>query len=211
MAKPRFRNDDFLKAALAIAAERGPSAVTIGSITERLRAPTGSFYHRFGSRGLLLATLWLRIMVDFQRGIGNALEAGDALLAALNAPSWARAHPNEARALLLYHRDEFVQGAWPEALRDALAAQTERTQADFATFARLAFGQVGRDELRQAQFLLAEVPVAAVTQHLRRREPPPRIVDELITITYRAVVAAYHANDAPQPPTGGQRLQLLRP
>ena len=30
-------------------------------------------------------------------------------------------------------------------------------------------------------------------QHLQRREPPPPIVDELIGITYRAVIADYRA------------------
>jgi hypothetical protein len=45
--------------------------------------------------------------------------------------------------------------------------------------------------LRRAQFLLAEVPVAAVQQHLRRREPPPPLVDELIRTTYHAIIAAY--------------------
>ena len=54
------------------------------------------------------------------------------------------------------------------------------------------FGRAGRSEVRRAQFLLAEVPVGAVRQHLQRREPPPPIVDELIRITYRAVIEDYH-------------------
>ncbi len=33
------------------------------------------------------------------------------------------------------------------------------------------------------------MPVAAVRQHIARREPPPPIVDDLIRATYRAVVA----------------------
>jgi hypothetical protein len=37
------------------------------------------------------------------------------------------------------------------------------------------------------------MPVGAVRQHLQHREPPPPIVDELIHITYDAVVADYHA------------------
>jgi hypothetical protein len=43
-------------------------------------------------------------------------------------------------------------------------------------------------ELRRATFVLVEVPTAAVKQHLQRREPPPPLVDELITKTYRAIV-----------------------
>jgi hypothetical protein len=47
--------------------------------------------------------------------------------------------------------------------------------------------------VRLAQFLISEVPVAAVRQHLVRREAPPPLVDRLIRTTYRAVVADYRA------------------
>jgi AcrR family transcriptional regulator len=192
MGRPKFADGDFLDAALGIAAERGPLAVTVGSITERLKAPVGSFYHRFTSRDVLLGELWLRTVLDFQRGITAALDAGDGLRAALHTPDWVRGHLDQARLLLLYHRDDFVQSGWPEVLRDGVAAQTERMEAGFARFARLVFGRAGRDELRRAQFLLAEAPVGAVRQHLQRREPPPPLIDELIRITYRAVLDDYH-------------------
>ena len=142
---------------------------------------------------MLLGELWLRIVADFQRGIAAAIDTGDGLQAALYTPAWVRAHLDEARLLLLHHRDDFVQGAWPAALRDGVAAQTQRGEAGLAQFARLVFGHDGPNELRRAQFLLAEVPVGAVRQHLRRSETPPPIVDELIRITYRAVVDAYRA------------------
>src|SRR5438270_188426 len=192
MARPKFADRDFLDAALAIAAERGPLAATVGAIAERLGAPIGSFYHRFASRDLLLGELWLRTVVDFQHGITAALDEGDGLRAALHTPAWVRGHLDEARLLLLYHRDDFVQGGWPDTLRDGVAAQTERMETGFARFAGLVFGSAGAAELRRAQFLLAEMPVGAVRQHLHRREPPPPIVDDLIRITYSAVVEDYH-------------------
>ncbi|HEY4470240.1 MAG TPA: hypothetical protein VGN21_03645, partial [Stellaceae bacterium] len=120
-------------------------------------------------------------------------DAGDGLRAALHTPQWVRTHLDEARLLLLYHRDDFLQGGWPEALRDGAAAQTRRMESGFSRFAHLVFGRAGRDETRRAQFLLAELPVGTVRQHLRRREKPPPIVDELIHITYDAVVADYCA------------------
>jgi len=143
---------------------------------------------------VLLGELWLRTVLEFQQGISAALDAGDGLGAALHTPAWVRGHLDEACLLLLYHRDDFVQGGWPSSLRDGVAAQTARMEGGFARFARLVFGRSGRDELRRAQFLLAEMPVGAVRQHLLRREPPPPIVDELIRITYRAVVDDYHAS-----------------
>jgi hypothetical protein len=41
--------------------------------------------------------------------------------------------------------------------------------------------------------VIAEVPVAAVRQHLLRHEPSPPLVDRLIRATYRAIVADYRA------------------
>jgi len=193
MGRPAYDHADFLDAALALAAQGGPGAVTIATLGERLKAPTGSFYHRFPSRDALLGVLWLKTVLGFQQGIGAALDAGDGLKAALHTPAWVREHPDEGRLLLLYHRDDFVQGDWPQALKDGVAIQTRRLEAGFEKFARDTFGSAKPDDIRRAQFVLAEVPVAAVRQHLHRREPPPPIVDELIRATYRAIVGGYRA------------------
>ena len=196
MGHAKFSQDDFLAAALAIAAEQGPSAVTVGSISERLQSPTGSFYHRFASRDVLLGELWLRTVLEFQQGVRAAIDAGDGLRAALHTPAWVREHLDKARLLLLYHRDDFVHGEWPEQLREGAAALTQGVQTGSARYARLVFGRAGAEERRLAQFLLSEVPLAAVRQHLLRREPPPPLVDDLIRLTYRAVVADYRSRKA---------------
>jgi AcrR family transcriptional regulator len=191
MARAKFSESDFLAAALAIAAEHGPAAVTVGSISERLRAPTGSFYHRFSSRNVLLGMLWLRTVLNFQQGVREAIDAGDGLRAALHTPAWVREHLDEGRLLLLYHHDDFVQGEWPEELRERVAAMTEGMKSGARRYARLVFGHDGVEEVRLGLFLLAEVPVAAVRRHLVRHEPPPPLVDRLIRVTYRAVLADY--------------------
>src|ERR1700728_820092 len=116
MGRAKFTQLDFLSAALTIVSAHGPAAVTIASVGTLLKAPTGSFYHRFASRNVLLGALWLRTVLSFQEGISAALDAGDGLRAALHTPAWARAHPDEARLLLLYDRKDFVQGEWPEEL-----------------------------------------------------------------------------------------------
>jgi len=117
MGHAKFTEDDFYAAALAIAAKQGPAAVTVGSISARLKSPTGSFYHRFASLELLLGELWLRAVLDFQSGMAVARDAGDALAAALHTPAWARKNLDQARLLLLYDRRDFVAGEWPEQLR----------------------------------------------------------------------------------------------
>jgi AcrR family transcriptional regulator len=193
MGHPAFDDSDFLDAALALAAEHGPAAATVAAISARLKAPTGSFYHRFASRDVLLAELWFRTILKFQEGIAAALDAGDGLAVALHTPSWCRAHLDEARVLLLYHRDDFVQGDWPETFRERLADQGRRGEARHRKFTRATFGRAGPAELRRAQFIISEVPVAAVRQYLLRREKPPPIVDELIRTTYNAIVDGYWA------------------
>ena len=193
MGHPKFSQDDFLGAALSIIAERGVSGVTVASVSERLGSPTGSFYHRFASRDVLLGSLWLRAVLEFQTGIGAALDAGDGLWAALYTPAWARKHPDDARLLLLYDRKDFLQGEWPHELRDRVAEMTHRIEAGSRRWARVIFGKEGRDEVRLAQFLISELPVALVRQHLLSNERPPPLIDRIIRATYRAVLADYRS------------------
>jgi AcrR family transcriptional regulator len=193
MGHAKFNQEDFLAAALAIGAERGLPAVTVASISQRLKSPTGSFYHRFASRDVLLGELWLRAVLDFQQGIAAAFDAGDALRAALHTPAWVRENPDTARLLLLYDRKDFVQGEWPDELRERVEKMTQRMEAKSRRWAQLIFGKEGRNEVRLAQFLISELPVAVVRQHLQRGESPPPLVHRLIRTTYRAVVADYRS------------------
>lgn len=188
MGRAKFVHADFVGAARALTAERGPAAVTIDAVIERLKAPKGSFYHRFASRDVLLGELWLATVLDFQAGFVAAIEAGDGLRAALHIPTWTRQNLDDARLLLLYNRHDFVQGGWPAALRRGVADQAKRFETCLRRFARDVFGGVGQADLRRATFVLAEVPAAAVKPHLQRREPPPPLVDELVTRTYDAIV-----------------------
>ena len=188
MGRPLFDNAGFLAAARALASERGPTAVTIDSVTQRLKAPKGSFYYRFASRDALLGELWLATVLAYQEGFVAAIEAGDGLAAALHTPRWARLHVDDACLLLPYSRHDFVQGDWPAPLKRGVRDQAQRFEACLKSFARQAFGRTGPTQIRHAVFVLAEVPIAAVKQHLQRREPPPPLVDELIIRTYRAIV-----------------------
>jgi AcrR family transcriptional regulator len=189
MGRALFDNKGFVAAARSLASERGPAAVTVDSVTERLKAPKGSFYYRFASRDALLGELWLETVLAYQRDFIAAIEAGDGLGAALHTPAWARRHLDDARLLLLYSRHDFVQGDWPAPLKRGVADQAQRFLAAVQSFARQAFGGTGPGPLRRAFFVLADVPMAAVRGHLERREPPPPLVDDLIATTYHAVIA----------------------
>ncbi|HYM03698.1 MAG TPA: helix-turn-helix domain-containing protein [Stellaceae bacterium] len=188
MGRAQFEPAHFLEAARDLAAANGPAAVTVGSVTTRLGAPTGSFYHRFASRDVLLGELWLKTVLAMQQGFVAAIDRGDGLGAALHVPAWSREHLDDARLLLLHHRDDFVHGDWPAALKQGVADQARRFVDCLARIAAETFGGTGAEPLRLARFVLADVPIAAVRAHLERREPPPLLVDDLIRTTYRAVV-----------------------
>ncbi|MEU8302414.1 TetR/AcrR family transcriptional regulator [Actinomadura sp. NPDC048955] len=184
MGRPaKFGEDRILDAALAVTAEGGPAAATIAAIAERLGAPSGSLYHRFGSRDLLLATLWTRCVRRFQDGFVAALDAGDAEAAALHTPRWCRGHPAEA-AVLLLHRRRDLAAAWPAELAAPLEALNARAADALSAFARA--GGTDRDRV---VFATVDVPYGAVRRHLLDRRPPPPEVDELIVTACRAVLA----------------------
>jgi hypothetical protein len=175
MGRAHFEHADFLDAARTLAIERGPAAVTVGSVT---------------SRDVLLAELWLTTVLAFQEGFVAAIEAGDGLAAALHTPHWARANLEAACFLLLHHRDDFVRGEWPDALKLRVADQARQVESCVKRFARESFNSTNSTQLRRASFVLLEVPLAAVRPHLRHAERPPAIVDELIRTTYAAIVDA---------------------
>jgi AcrR family transcriptional regulator len=203
MGRAKFDQASFLAAARELVAEQGPAAVSVDAVAERLKAPKGSFYYRFASRDALLGELWLKTVLEYQEGFVAAIEAGDGLRAALHTPAFARRRLDDARLLMLYSRHDFVQGDWPAPLKRGVAAQADRVETCFRTFARGAFGRAGASELRRAAFVLAEVPLAAVKPHLQRREPPPPLVDELIATTFHAIVGRAARDNA----DGGARTR----
>jgi AcrR family transcriptional regulator len=188
----KFDEDQILDAALRLVADGGPNAATIAAIADALGAPVGSIYHRFRSRDLLLAKLWVRTVKRFQAGFLRALEADDldaaALGTALHNLEWTREHPDEARVLLLYRREDLAE-RWPEELGEELAnlnTDVERAVRDH-TLRRFGEGG-GAEALRRVVFALVDVPYAAGRRHLVHGEPPPPLVDELVTETLRRVL-----------------------
>jgi len=184
--KPYFGRDDFLNAALDIVSETGPGSLTIAALAARTRAPVGSVYHRFASREVLLAELWIRIAESFQRGFMDALSR-DGLEAALYTSKWVRAHLNEGRVLLLYRREELVSGNWPEDVTEHAANLARELEKGLVSFAKKTFGSANRENVRRAVFALIDVPLAAVKAHLQKGEPPPEFLDELVRTNYVAV------------------------
>jgi AcrR family transcriptional regulator len=192
--RARYRDDDILAAALSLVARGGPEAATVSAIAKEAGAPIGSIYHRFPSRDLILARLWLDIVKSFQEGFLSALARGDDLAAALYTPRWVREHLTEGRVLLLFRREELIAGERPDEMRERTAALAHELDEGMIEFVRRRFGSPTEDAIRTARFALIDVPYAAVRPHLLSGEAPPAIVDRLIEKTYRSIMGGTDEN-----------------
>ncbi len=195
MPRPaKFSEDQILDAAMRLVAGGGPTAATISGIAGLLGAPVGSIYHRFGSRDLLLARLWVRTVKRFQGGFIEALGVEDpdeaALGAALYNVEWTRRHLDEARVLLLYRREDLA-AKWPDELGTELSTLNADVVAAITEHAQKRYGEdADAEAVRRVVFALVDVPYAAGRRHLIAGEPPPPIVDDLVTGTLRCILGA---------------------
>jgi AcrR family transcriptional regulator len=192
MGRPaKFNTEQILDATAQLVAEGGPRLATVAGIAERLGAPTGSIYHRFNSRDLLLARLWIRTVQRSQEGGVAALSQTDvkkaAIDAALHIPRWSRSNLDDACVLLLYRREQLAE-QWPAELGDELATLNDPLKAAIRSFVRRRFGSVTKANLEATSFALLDVPYAAVRRYLITGNPPPPSVDDLIARTVTCIL-----------------------
>jgi AcrR family transcriptional regulator len=183
---PKFDSQQILDATALLIAEGGPEQATVASIAKRLGAPSGSIYHRFESRDLLLARLWIRTVNRAQQGFLAALAIEDieqaARQAALHIPRWSRQYRAEASVLLLYRREDLA-GRWPDELGDELVALNQNLQDAVRRFTRRRFGRVTPSLLQTVAFALIDVPYGACRRYLLAGRAPPAVVDDLVVHT----------------------------
>lgn len=175
-----FAKSDFLTAAAALIAKGGPDMATTSAIVHQTGAPVGSFYHRFASRDVLLAELWLGLVEPYQGEFLRLLSEGDAVEAALFTPRWVRRHPQEARVLLLHRREDFMDKGWPEELAQRAAGLGPELQAGLRCFTRNKLNTASEEAVSRVQFALIDVPLAAVRRHLASGKPVPLAVDDYV-------------------------------
>lgn len=195
MGRPAlYTVDDILDAALDLVEEGGLQGASVAAIARRLGAPSGSIYHRFASRDLVMATLWVRTVRRFQRGFLDALAVPDpteaARRAATHTVEWTDQHPREARLLTMYRRQDLIT-LWPDELGEELATLNDVVKDAIVGFAGRRFGTVDAATLGRVRFALVDIPYAAARQVLSGEGAAPWLVD--------AVAAACEAAlDAPQ-------------
>ena len=191
--KSRFSTAQILDATATLVAADGPGAATIGAIGALLKAPSGSIYHRFASRDVLLGRLWLSKAAFFQNRFTEALLHADAakagLEAALSLPRSVRADFASARIMLLHRRDDFLAGEWPADMAEEAAQLRQQVDAAVKSMARRLFARTSAELLRLTTFAMLDVPFAAVHRHVAVNEIPPLYVDDLIAKAYQALIA----------------------
>lgn len=188
----RFDEEQILAAAGRLVAAHGPASATIGAIARAVGAPTGSIYHRFDSRDVLLAEVWLRAAEAFQAAFFARL-SGPAprragLTAALYMAQRVREHPREARLLLLHQREDFVDRGWPATMRRRAEGLGGQIETELRAFSRRLCGRQDARTLRIVTYAVLEAPFAAVRRHVAVGENPPTYVDALIRVTYDAMI-----------------------
>lgn len=194
MGRPaKFDSEGMLDAAAELIAAGGPAQATITAIAERLGAPSGSIYHRFESRDLLLARLWVRTIRRAQAGFLVALEADEihcaAQGAALHIPRWSRAHLAEATVLLLYRKEDLA-AQWPAELGSSLSHLNDDLTAAMRRFTKRRYGRITSKNFQTVAFALVDVPYAAARRYLLAGRPPPLLVDDLVTAACEAALFA---------------------
>lgn len=187
---PRFTTDELLDAALDLAIDGGPSAVSIAELARRTGAASGSIYHRFAGREELFATLWLRTLGDFQRGMLAALAVDDtdvAIDACLrHAFEWTARNPRQTR-LLLQLRTEDVVASWPESLGAQLQDANRRLREAMTDLCRRRFGTANTEAVDRTVYALADLPYAAIRRHLPDGRPRPWLREFTVAAAHRVL------------------------
>jgi AcrR family transcriptional regulator len=194
MPRPsRFDDEQIVSATAKVAATHGPAGASVARIAAALRAPTGSIYHRFASRDMLLGEVWLRAAESFQAGFSSRLAGPDPQAAGLAAACFVaqqvREAPQQARILLLHRRDDFLHRGWPAPMKARAKALSRQMDEGLRSFCERLFGRADAKTLRIATYALAEAPLAAVRRHVEAKETPPPVVEDLIAATYLASIA----------------------
>jgi len=178
MARKQLHDpSQMLDHARTVVLEGGSRGATIERIADAAGAPSGTIYHRFGSRDGVLVALWSRAVRNFQAGfLAAATRDGDpaeaAVAAALWTPEFATIHPADAGLLITVRRADLVGDS---AEVDALNAPALRA---VVRLARRIYG-AGDDAVERVALAVVDLPYGAVRRHLPRGPIPPELTPRL--------------------------------
>lgn len=187
----KYNEDSFIDSAIDIAAQCGIGAVSMASVAARAGAPIGSLYHRFDSRGTVLARAWLKVRADFRAEVSIHWERGDTWSAVQALLEWCRSKPQYARFML-------ASDDAPEfgPLAPALLAELEADQAALdgaferclaALPAAASSASTAGEAANVLRFVLIGAPVAIVKPFLSQGLSIPPFTDNVLRASHDAV------------------------
>lgn len=184
---PSYSRDQILDAAVT-AAHRHWRAATVAQVTEQLGAPSGSIYHRFGSRDALFASAWIRSVRRFHRGFDAVAAIEEPVHAmvetALLIPRFCREHPEDARMLTVFRYADLVAEP-PAGLADDLRDLNAPVRRLLEGLARRRYGRLSRRGVDIVTLACRDAPMGMVRPLIG--EQVPEWIDEAVRASAAAV------------------------
>jgi AcrR family transcriptional regulator len=166
-----------LDAARDLLLEQGSRSATIEAIADASGAPTGSIYHRFGSRDELIARLWIRAVYRSQASFVTALEQDDpreaALAGAMSIIDFCEEHPADAQLLAAFRREDLIRAVPKGALADELEELNRPLERAVVQLARRLYGSRTRAALDRTLLAVFDLPYGAARRYLIAGAPLP--------------------------------------
>jgi AcrR family transcriptional regulator len=187
-----YTADGLLDAAERLVATRGCRALTVEGLSAATGAPIGSIYHRFASRSVLAAALWIRAVERFQEGLIAELAGSEPIPAGIDAAlhtlHWSRRNPHAAQMLLLYRDVDFLEEDLPEPWRLRAAGLNAPLLAALRSYTERLYGSSRQYEVRRVGLAVIDIPYGAVHRNLAVGKPIPAETDALVAQAVEALL-----------------------
>jgi AcrR family transcriptional regulator len=181
-----------LDAARDLLLGEGSRSATMEAIADASGAPTGSIYHRFGSRDELIARLWIRAVYRSQASFVAALERDDpseaALAAALSIIDFCEEHPADAQLLVAFRREDLVKTIPDGPLAEELAVLNRPVERAVVALARRLYGRPTRAALDRTLLAVFDLPYGAARRYLISGAPLPKALRADVSRAVAAVI-----------------------
>jgi AcrR family transcriptional regulator len=171
MARPQVHpTDTMLDSARDLLLAGGSRSATVEAIAEASGAPTGSIYHRFGSRDELIARLWMRAVYRSQASFVATMEHEDAKeaarAAALSIIDFCEEHPADAQLLVAFRREDLIRAIPEGELADELDVLNRPVERAVVQLARRLYGSRSRAALDRTLLAVFDLPYGAARRYL---------------------------------------------
>jgi hypothetical protein len=97
--------------------------------------------------------------------------------------------------MLLHRREDFLGDGWPREMKAEAERLGKQVSDKLAEITRRLFGRNTAAVRHVATFAVLDLPFSAVRRFVAAGEPPPAVVDRLISTAYTAAIKAGDARN----------------